>query len=109
MTFWRVLVPLGVLAAATACSGKQPVAGGDPVAVGREVFRTQGCLKCHAVGGQGGQIGPDLSQVGSRLSPDLLRRYVTDPRSVRPDSKMPKHTLAAEELDRLVAYLASLK
>ncbi len=39
---------------------------------GATLFDQKGCLACHAVGGQGGQRGPELSTVGSRLSADQL-------------------------------------
>src|SRR5207249_876116 len=41
------------------------LAMGDP-ARGEAVFRRGdlGCLKCHAVSGAGGDVGPDLSPVG---------------------------------------------
>jgi putative heme-binding domain-containing protein len=46
---------------------------GDP-ARGEKVFRRpdQLCLKCHAVGGAGGQVGPDLSSVGASAQVDYL-------------------------------------
>ena len=48
--------------------------GGDPD-LGRSVFLShQGaqCLRCHAVGGHGGGVGPDLTGVASRHDPDSL-------------------------------------
>jgi putative heme-binding domain-containing protein len=46
---------------------------GDP-ARGELVFRRkdQVCLKCHAVGGAGGQVGPDLSSIGASAPVDYL-------------------------------------
>jgi putative heme-binding domain-containing protein len=46
---------------------------GDP-ARGEIVFRRkdQVCLKCHAVGGAGGQVGPDLSSIGASAPVDYL-------------------------------------
>lgn len=35
---------------------------GDPEN-GRRLFRNKGCARCHTIGGQGGDIGPDLSSV----------------------------------------------
>jgi cytochrome c2 len=34
----------------------------DPLA-GSRVFGTKGCVKCHAVGGAGGKVGPDLGRI----------------------------------------------
>jgi putative heme-binding domain-containing protein len=46
---------------------------GDP-ARGETVYRRkdQACLKCHAIGGAGGQVGPDLSSIGSSAQLDYL-------------------------------------
>ena len=39
------------------------------VARGREVFAKAGeCAKCHRVGDEGKQVGPDLTEIGSKLS-----------------------------------------
>jgi putative heme-binding domain-containing protein len=40
---------------------------------GRNAFRETGCNQCHRLAGDGGTIGPDLTGVGQRVSPqDLL-------------------------------------
>jgi putative heme-binding domain-containing protein len=41
---------------------------------GELVFRRkdQACLKCHAIGGAGGQVGPDLSSIGASAPLDYL-------------------------------------
>jgi putative heme-binding domain-containing protein len=52
--------------------------GGTPE--GQAVFEGKGgCVACHAVGDRGGSIGPDLSDIGVRRSPEYLLRAVTDP------------------------------
>ncbi len=46
---------------------------GDPKR-GEAVFRRKdlACLKCHALGGAGGQVGPDLSSIGASAPVDYL-------------------------------------
>jgi putative heme-binding domain-containing protein len=53
---------------------------GDP-ARGEVVFRRKDllCLKCHAVGGAGGQVGPDLSSVGASAQVDYLLESLLEP------------------------------
>ncbi|HZT79381.1 MAG TPA: HEAT repeat domain-containing protein, partial [Gemmataceae bacterium] len=53
---------------------------GDP-ARGETVFRRkdQVCLKCHAIGGAGGQVGPDLSSIGASAPVDYLIDSLLDP------------------------------
>jgi putative heme-binding domain-containing protein len=53
---------------------------GDP-ARGEKVFRRpdQLCLKCHAIGGAGGQVGPDLSSIGATAQVDYLVESLLQP------------------------------
>lgn len=52
---------------------------GNPPA-GGALFRGKGgCLRCHQVNGEGARLGPDLSQVGARRSPDHLKTSLADP------------------------------
>jgi putative heme-binding domain-containing protein len=46
---------------------------GDP-ARGEAIYRRKdlACLKCHAIGGAGGQVGPDLSSIGASAPVDYL-------------------------------------
>ena len=43
-----------------------------------------GCLACHRFGDQGNDVGPDLTEVGSRLSPAQIRRALVDPGGIMP-------------------------
>jgi sulfur-oxidizing protein SoxX len=50
------------------------------------------CLSCHAMPGQTGlpsTFGPSLDKVGSRHSAEMLRQWVTDARSIKPNTLMP--------------------
>jgi len=40
---------------------QSPSPGQDPVA-GSRVFDAKGCVKCHALNGSGGKVGPDLAR-----------------------------------------------
>jgi sulfur-oxidizing protein SoxX len=105
---------------------------GDPVR-GREVAvnRKQGnCLACHKMPIPEqpfhGEIGPDLSTVGSTYTAGELRLRVVNPKIVNPDSFMPafyrsdglhrvlkdfqgKTILTAQQVEDVVAYLTTLK
>ena len=58
---------------------------GDPDR-GRELFfDSEGnvyCSKCHRIDGEGGEIGPDLSHVGSSRKPGFLLESLLDPKAV---------------------------
>jgi cytochrome c oxidase cbb3-type subunit 3 len=45
---------------------------------GREIFAGKGgCMKCHTLDGQGGTIGPDLSNIGAEMTLNHLRDALT--------------------------------
>ncbi len=47
---------------------------------GLELFRTKAtCANCHLVNGQGKQVGPDLSEIGTKLSREAMFTSILDP------------------------------
>src|SRR5262245_25114661 len=56
---------------------------GDP-ARGELVFRRkdQACLKCHAIAGSGGQVGPDLTSIGASAQIDYLIESILLPNKI---------------------------
>jgi len=52
---------------------------GDPRR-GQQIFVTKGgCAKCHTIGGHGGAIGPDLTDIGDRRDASELRTSLLEP------------------------------
>ncbi|MFN3152759.1 hypothetical protein [Bremerella sp.] len=87
---------------------------GDP-ARGEEIFRRKelSCLKCHAISGAGGQIGPDLSPVGATSPVDYVINSILFPEMavkeayimksiVDFDGKMHQGIVADENEDRTI-------
>ena len=107
-------------------------AAGDP-ALGRKIVldRQVGlCLLCHSGPFPEerfqGDLAPDLSGVGARLSAGQIRLRIVDPGRVNPQTIMPayfrtegltrvapafrgKPVLSAEEIEHVVAFLVTLK
>jgi putative heme-binding domain-containing protein len=52
-------------------------------AKGKALYARNDCSKCHAVSGQGGASGPDLTDVGARRGAVHLRRILLDPGSAK--------------------------
>lgn len=58
---------------------------GDP-GRGKQYYEAKGgCASCHIVGGRGGTVGPDLSNIGARRSPAYLREALIDPGASVPE------------------------
>jgi mono/diheme cytochrome c family protein len=91
-----------------------PAAALDAVATGEKVYVDQKCSLCHSIGDKGNKKGP-LDEVGSKLSAAELRDWIVDAKGMTVKTKAPRkpemknYTLPKNDLDALVAYLASLK
>src|SRR2546426_10461508 len=49
-------------------------------AAGRILFVGKGgCVNCHSIENRGGSVGPDLSEIGIRRTPESLRLTLVDP------------------------------
>jgi ubiquinol-cytochrome c reductase cytochrome b subunit len=79
-------------------------ASSGPVADGAQLFHEKGCEYCHMVDGYGGRRGPDLSNIGNRLTPeDMTIRILNG------GTNMPAFAsiLTPEQINALVAFLQS--
>lgn len=78
---------------------------------GAELFSSQGCAGCHTIDGHGGNIGPDLSDVGSKGHSDQwLTTQIRNPKAHDPSTVMPSFgSLSTAQVNNLVDYLQSLK
>ncbi|CAN5284221.1 c-type cytochrome [soil metagenome] len=88
---------------------RESLKGGDANR-GRELFQNHPvatCTRCHAVGGQGGVAGPDLTEIGSHLTREQLLQSLVDPQA---GSGMPAmgNLLTRHQLRDLVEYLSTL-
>lgn len=63
------------------------------------------CAGCHAFGGAGGRVGPDLSRVTERRSASYVRRMIDDPQVTVPGTPMPKVPMRPGTRELIIAYL----
>ncbi len=91
----------------TACGAKDPLT--EQIVAGQAHFKGYGCVTCHQVGGTGGAIGPDLTYIGFRKSPEWLDLWLKDPSNWKHNTLMPNFFFKDATRKALVAYLATLK
>ena len=72
---------------------------------GAIIFESKQCRNCHSVGGQGGERGPALDDIATRMTPDELRFKV-----VTGGGNMPAygHNLSPAEIEALISFLDTL-
>jgi ubiquinol-cytochrome c reductase cytochrome b subunit len=73
---------------------------------GSLVIQSMQCRNCHAIDGIGGQRGPDLADVGAKLTKDQLVRQV-----IQGGGNMPAYgkNLSPDQVEAVVAYMVSLR
>ena len=75
---------------------------------GQEVTASSGCLGCHKIGENGNKLGPNLTDVGSRLGKAAIARTLVNPTPPMPPYRqMQKDN--PEQFNQLVEYVASLR
>jgi ubiquinol-cytochrome c reductase cytochrome b subunit len=115
-----ILLVIGVLAymgETSPWSPKMSAWSSDPIPVqyikgrtpleqhGAIVFQNKQCRNCHALGGEGGQRGPALDAVATRLTkPEMIRQVIQG------GGNMPAYgkKLSPAEVEALVSFLATL-
>lgn len=75
---------------------------------GRDAYEKYGCNGCHWIKPEGGEFGPVLENVGFILQPQFIYRWVTNPQSLKPDTKMPNLNLTEKDALAITTYLTSL-
>ncbi len=75
---------------------------------GQQLYERLGCRGCHIVGGQGGYVGPDLSDSGRRLKPGWVVAWLQKPEQHKRGTLQPDYGLKPEEARALTGYLMSL-
>jgi cytochrome c oxidase subunit 2 len=93
----------------------------EEAAAGQLVFQREACAGCHTIRGTSahGDVGPDLTDVGSRArigadtllnTPPNMRAWIRDAQSFKSGISMPSfHNLSESDVAALATYLESLK
>lgn len=77
---------------------------------GKDIFVREGCKGCHMIKGEGGVIGPDLTQVTSRRSDDWIYDQIRNSRKHNPESRMPVFDhLKGREIRAVIQYLKEIE
>ena len=123
---------IGACLAAGLTAAPLSAAAGD-AAAGRALFTDRDgghCILCHRVAGLDapfqGNVGPELTGVGSRRSASEIRAFIMDPTRFNPEAAMPAYfrsenlrqvaadrrgetLLSAAQIEDLVAFLVTLR
>lgn len=76
---------------------------------GRALATEKACVGCHVIGRVGGPVGPSLNDVVRRRGAVFVRQKLAMPSFDNPTSMMPDFGLTPEQVEAILAYLASLE
>ncbi len=76
---------------------------------GKKLYHKElACLGCHTFEGKGGEVGPEHTDMASRLKREWVERWLKDPQAIQPDVRMPRFKFKAGEMEVLTDYLATM-
>ncbi len=111
-----LMIRLAILIAALGVSAAPAFAQQSVAADGEKVFAAKKCGICHLVGDAGNKKGPTLDGVGSKLTPADIRQWITNAPDMAAKANIARKPpmkaytdFSKEDVDALVAYLATLK
>lgn len=105
----RAIAPSRISLSVVNSHGKDQAAIDD----GQTRFNQMFCVTCHSVavdrGGEvkliGGDIGPELTKVGSKVKPEWLIAWLKDPQGYLEHTKMPRFEWTDKDLYQVSQYL----
>ncbi|MBI4051974.1 MAG: c-type cytochrome [Elusimicrobia bacterium] len=86
------------------------LAGGPFTGEAPKLFAAN-CTACHRIGGEGGDVGPDLSLIGSARDKAYIKKYILDPSQLNSSSTMPgyKGQLTDTQIEDIARYITAQK
>lgn len=83
----------------------------DPAAAA-SLYGESFCASCHAIQNAagnlvGGDIGPELTKVGSKVKPEWLEAWLNDPHDYDARTQMPRYRWNAQQLKLIASFLES--
>jgi mono/diheme cytochrome c family protein len=84
-------------------------AAADPAA-GATLYGESFCASCHAVQNAagnlvGGDVGPELTRIGSKVKPEWLQAWLRNPRVYDPETRMSHYRFTDQQLTTLSGFL----
>jgi len=81
----------------------------DDIRTGEKLYlEIFACSGCHIVNGRGGQIGPEHTDLASRLKREWVKQWLENPQAIKPDVRMPRFRFKDWEFEALTNYLMTL-
>jgi cytochrome c1 len=82
------------------------------IAAGTTLYGQSFCASCHAMQNAagmmvGGNVGPEITGIGTKVKPEWLQDWMTNPDHYDPKTMMPRYRFDAKQIALLVGFLDS--
>lgn len=77
----------------------------ESVNAGKKVWHKYDCIGCHTILGNGSYFAPDMTKVTNRKPITYLKKFIMNPRAIKPSTAMPVLGVSDKEADDLIAFL----
>lgn len=77
----------------------------EEVNAGKKVWHKYDCIGCHTILGNGSYFAPDMTKATVRKPKEYLKKFIMNPRAIKPDAAMPVLGLSEGEANNLIAFL----
>jgi mono/diheme cytochrome c family protein len=79
---------------------------------GSSAYGESFCASCHAMQNAagllvGGNVGPELTGIGTKAKPDWLREWIRNPKAYDPETLMPHYRFDAKQLSLIAGFLGT--
>ena len=103
--------PLAASASPTAAAATAAPHANAPQA-GASAYGESFCASCHAVQNAagllvGGNVGPELTRIGTKAKPEWLRQWIANPKAYDPETLMPHYRFDEKQLSLIAEFLES--
>jgi mono/diheme cytochrome c family protein len=96
-------------------TGREPGVKPDDAAElqkGASLYGESFCASCHATQNAagllvGGNLGPELTRVGSKVKTEWLAAWLDNPKTYDPDTRMPHYRFDAKQIGLLIGFLST--
>ncbi|HYL38845.1 MAG TPA: c-type cytochrome [Bryobacteraceae bacterium] len=98
------------LAAPLAPAASAARSDAEALQAGASAYGESFCASCHAMQNAagllvGGDLGPELTRIGTKAKPEWLRQWVRNPKAYDPGTAMPHYRLDEKLLSLITAFL----
>lgn len=72
---------------------------------GKMLWHKYDCIGCHTILGNGSYFAPDLTKTTVNKPASYIKKFLVDPRRVKPAAAMPDLGITEDEAEKIVAFL----